>query len=86
MPPLRAASTIAAGHHEGSEMDAKFWFWILGMCILAAVAVAVVFLIIGAAWEAWGFFGAIALFFLVLIGFGWFYDRRQRRRYEELPE
>jgi hypothetical protein len=65
-------------------MDAKFWFWILGMCILAAITIVVIFLIIGAAWEAWGFFGAIAFFFALLIAFGWFFDRRQRRKYEEL--
>ena len=67
-------------------MDAKFWFWIMGMCALAVLALGIVFVIIGAAWQAWGFFGALVFLFAVLLAFGWFYDRRQKRRYEELPE
>jgi hypothetical protein len=67
-------------------MDAKFWFWILGLCVAGAIAMGIVFVIIGAAWQAWGFFGAIIFLFGILLAFGWFYDRRQKRRYEELPE
>ena len=40
-------------------------------------------LILTRAAYAWGVFGALALLAVVLLVFGWFYDRRQVKRYDE---
>jgi hypothetical protein len=63
----------------------KFWLWVAGITIAVGFGALVFFLLIGAAWEAWGAFGALIFFGAIMIAFGWFYDRRQVRRYEDLP-
>jgi hypothetical protein len=43
------------------------------------IAIFVAFLLFSRAWYAWGFFGAFIALAVVLLAFGWIYDRRQRR-------
>jgi hypothetical protein len=69
----------------GRGLGAGFWFKLMGMAVGAIVAGAVFFLVFGWAWYAWGFFGAMLLFALVLLGFGYVHDRRQQSRYGSLP-
>lgn len=49
--------------------------------VLAGIACLIVFLLIGIAWAAWGFFGALLLIGGALALFAWLCDRRHARRY-----
>jgi membrane protein implicated in regulation of membrane protease activity len=68
------------------EIGTRGWLTIIGITLAACIGGAIVFLIIGAAWYAWGAIGALAFVFLVLGGWAWFYDRRQQEKYDRLPE
>jgi len=65
------------------KLGAKFWLWVIGVTIAAGIGVMLVFAIIGWAWYAWGALGALLFFGLLLLAFGWVYDRRQARAYRE---
>jgi hypothetical protein len=65
------------------KLGAKFWLWVIGVTVAAGIGVILLFILIGRAWEAWGALGALIFFFLLLLAFGWVYDRRQARAYEE---
>ena len=62
----------------------KFWLWVAGISLAVGLGLLVFFLLIGAAWEAWGAFGALIFFSAVLLAYGWIYDRRQDRKYKDL--
>jgi Na+/melibiose symporter-like transporter len=62
----------------------RFWLGILGLTIVAVVSGALIMVMFGRLWYAWGFFGAFIVFSLVAIGFGWLYDRRERRHRDRL--
>jgi len=62
----------------------KFWLWVDGISLAVGLGLLVFFLLIGAAWEAWGAFGALIFFSAVLLAYGWIYDRRQDRKYKDL--
>jgi hypothetical protein len=38
---------------------------------------------VGAAWARWGGLGALLFFFIIACLYGYFYDRRQVKKYEE---
>jgi hypothetical protein len=65
------------------KLGAKFWLWVIGVTVAAGIGVIVLFILIGRAWESWGALGALLFFGLLLLAFGWVYDRRQARAYEE---
>jgi hypothetical protein len=62
----------------------RFWLGILGLTIVAVGSGALIMIIFGRLWYAWGFFGAFVVFSLVAIGYGYFYDRRARSRRDRL--
>ena len=68
------------------EIGSKGWLAIIGITLAVCVGAGIIFLIIGAAWYAWGAIGALIFVFAVLGIWAWFYDRRQARKYEDLPE
>jgi membrane protein implicated in regulation of membrane protease activity len=68
------------------EIGTKGWLTIIGLTLAACIAAGIIFLIVGAAWYAWGAIGALIFVFLVLGVWAWFYDRRQAQKYENLPE
>jgi hypothetical protein len=63
-----------------------FWLRLFGLVFLIGIAALLVWLLISAAWLRWGAFGALLFFGGILIVFGYIYDRRQAKRYEDLPE
>ena len=71
---------------EGRDMDlgAKFWLKFIAGAIACAVAAVLVFLLVGAAWARWGFFVMFLLLGAVLLGIGWVFDRRERKRRDSL--
>ncbi len=68
------------------ELGLRFWVLLIGMGLGAMVVGVVLFLIFGELWYRWGFFGAFLALGLVLIGWGYWYDRRQRKRRERLAD
>lgn len=70
---------------DGRGLGAGFWLKLMGMAVGAIVIGFLLFFVFGWAWYAWGFFGAMLLFAVVLLGFGYIHDRRQQRRYDSLP-
>lgn len=71
---------------EDEGLGFKFWLWVAGVALAAGIALLVFFLILGKAWEAWGAFGALIFFSVVLLAFGWIYDKRQDKKYKELTD
>ena len=65
--------------NDGS-LGAKFWFGFMGMILGGVIAAALLFIIFGAAWYAWGFFGVLAFMTVVGLGFGYASDRREKKR------
>jgi hypothetical protein len=70
---------------EDESLGLKFWLLLAGGCVAAGIGLLVVFLVIGATLEAWGVFGALIFFSVIALAYGWLYDRRQERRYGDLP-
>ena len=68
--------------NDGS-MGAKFWLGFFGMILAGVVALALLFIIFGAAWYAWGFFGVLVFITVVGLVFGWAFDRREKKRRSE---
>jgi uncharacterized membrane protein HdeD (DUF308 family) len=84
----QVAGFAAARHaHERSDMElgAKFWLALIGGCIAIAVGSVLAFAIFTAAWARWGLIGALILVSAVVLGLAYLEDRRERKRYDELP-
>jgi bacteriorhodopsin len=64
------------------ERKGRFWLWVIGVALAVGIGGFLVFALIGWAWYAWGFFGMLLFFAVVLLGFAWVYDKRQQRPYE----
>ena len=77
---------MAYDETEGRGLGARFWLLIMGCAVGAVLAGVLLFILLGWAWYAWGGFGALLLFALVLLGFGYIHDRRAQERYNSLPE
>jgi 4-hydroxybenzoate polyprenyltransferase len=65
-------------------LGARFWLWLVGVCIAVGIGAMLVFLLIGAAMYRWGALGALLFVGLILLVIGFIYDRRQERRDREL--
>jgi hypothetical protein len=57
----------------------RFWLWVIGVALAIGIGGMLLFLLVGAAWYRWGFFGALVFFCLIALAYGYFWDRRQRR-------
>jgi Kef-type K+ transport system membrane component KefB len=66
------------------ELGGKFWLGLLGVCVGAVVAGAILFLLFGWAWSAFGFIGALIVLGALAIGFAYIHDRRQESRRRRL--
>jgi hypothetical protein len=61
-------------------LGGKFWLWVIGVCLAIGIGGLLLFLLVGAAWYRWGFFGALIFFGAIALLAAWVYDRRQQRR------
>jgi membrane protein implicated in regulation of membrane protease activity len=66
------------------ELGGKFWLGLFGICVGAVVVGAILFLLFGWAWSAFGFIGALVVLAVVAIGFAYIHDRRQENRRRRL--
>jgi membrane protein implicated in regulation of membrane protease activity len=71
---------IIAPVSDENDMGGKFWLLIIGGAIACAVVGVIGLLLIGAAWARWGFLGMFLLLSLILLGIGWWSDRREQKR------
>lgn len=68
---------------EFDDLGAKFWWKAFGICVAVGVAGMLLFMLLGAAWYAWGAFGTILLFGAGLLIFAWLWDKREARTYKD---
>jgi uncharacterized membrane protein HdeD (DUF308 family) len=61
----------------------RFWGGLVGACLAIGVGLLLFFAVFNRAVYQWGFLGAFIAIAAVLLLIGWFYDRRQVRKYEE---
>ena len=69
---------------DDSGLGAGFWLKVMAGSVAVVLAAALFVVIFGHLWVALGFFGALLALGAVLMGFGWMYDRRERKRRERL--
>lgn len=62
------------------ELGGRFWLSVVGIALAIGIGGILLFTLIGFAWYAWGFFGALIFFGIVLIGAGWLIDRSKARQ------
>lgn len=62
------------------ELGARFWFGLLGVCVGAVAVGAILFLLFGWAWSAWGFIGALVVLSAIGLGAAYIHDRREQNR------
>jgi len=62
------------------ELGGSFWLGLLGICVGAVVAGAILFLLFGWAWSAFGFIGALIVLGALAVGFAYIHDRREQNR------
>jgi Kef-type K+ transport system membrane component KefB len=66
------------------ELGARFWLGLLGICVGAVVVGAILFILFGLAWSAWGFMGAFIVLSALALGFAYIHDRREQNRRRRL--
>lgn len=64
------------------ELGWKFWLWVIGISLAIGIGGMLLFLLIGAAWYSWGFFGALIFFCVIALAYAWFYDRSHAKHRE----
>jgi membrane protein implicated in regulation of membrane protease activity len=65
---------------DDEGLGGRFWFLLVAGAIGAVLVGGLFLWLFGRAWYAWGFFGAFIMLCVVLLAFGWVYDRRERRK------
>ncbi len=62
-------------------LGTRFWVTFAAGTLALGIAAVVVFVLFGAVWYAWGFFGAVIAFVVIASGLMYLSDRRARRRW-----
>jgi uncharacterized membrane protein len=65
-------------------LGARFWFKLIGIVVLGGIGAIILFLLVTSAWYRWGFIGMIIFFSLIVLLWGWIYDKRHQKDYERL--
>ena len=65
------------------ELGKNFWWRMLGIGAVVLAGAVLIFLLIHRWWIKWGAFGTLIVFFVVLMVVAWFYDRRQKQKWDE---
>jgi Flp pilus assembly protein TadB len=64
----------------------RFWLGLIAAIIGIGIVVGILFVVIEAAFFRWGILGAFVFFAALALVFSWYYDRRQQKRYDSLPD
>jgi hypothetical protein len=65
------------------NLGGKYWLYAIGGAIACWIGGITLFLILEGAWYRWGFLGMLLFISAILIAFGWLYDRRHPKRYDD---
>ena len=68
---------------KDSKLGRKFWLFVIGAALAVGIGAAVIVLVIGAVWYAWGILGALLFFFGAMLAGAYLYDRKQAKAYNE---
>ncbi len=68
------------------ELGGKFWLAFVGGAIACAIGGVILFLVLEEAALRWGFLGMFLFLTAALLAFGWIFDRREKRKRQELAE
>jgi hypothetical protein len=71
------------GRYDEDGLGFKFFLWLAGIIVVGGIVLLVAFLIFSRAVYAWGFLGGFLAFAVVVLIFGWIYDKRHERDYAE---
>jgi Kef-type K+ transport system membrane component KefB len=66
------------------ELGGRFLLGLLGICAGAVAAGAILFLLFGWAWSAFGFIGALIVLSAIALGAAYIHDRREQNRRSRL--
>jgi hypothetical protein len=66
-------------------MGWNFWLKLMGLVLVVGLAIWLVMLLVGAAFYAWGAFGAMVFFIGVIVLIAYIYDKRQQASWDEGP-
>jgi hypothetical protein len=83
-PSATVVESYAKEWDVNDELGGRFWLKIMGLVLAFGVGAALLFLFVGAAWARWGGLGALLFFFLIACLYGYFYDRKQVKKYQDL--
>jgi hypothetical protein len=64
-------------------MGWNFWLKLMGAVLVVGLAVWLVMLLVGAAFYAWGAFGAMVFFIGVIVLIAYIYDKRQQASWDQ---
>jgi hypothetical protein len=64
------------------ELGGRFWLGLVGIVLAIGVGGFIAFLIVGAAWYAWGALGALVFIFAVIGALAWLGGRRRQKQYD----
>jgi Flp pilus assembly protein TadB len=70
---------------DDTHLGGKFWLTVIGAILALGIGALIIALLVDVVWYLWGAVGTLLVVFLVVALVGYFYDRRQQRRYEDLP-
>ena len=69
--------------YDEDGLGFRFFLWLAGIIVIGGIVLLVAFLIFSRAVYAWGFLGGFLAFAVVVLIFGWIYDKRHARDYDE---
>ncbi len=65
---------------DGEGPGSGFWWKVIGGVVVFGLAAFILLILLTKAVYAWGVLGAFVGVIVVLLGFAWFYDRRNAQR------
>ena len=67
-------------YKDDDKLGGRFWLGVGGLAVGAVCVALIVMIIFGLFWSRWGLLGALIAFFIVLLGIGWLWDKREKHR------
>lgn len=61
----------------------RFWLWVVAVAFGVGIAGFLLFVLMGWAWYAWGFFGMFIFFGAIAVLLAYIHDRREANRRKE---
>jgi hypothetical protein len=79
MTEVERIDPIDEDDDDDEGLGAGFFFKIAAICLACAIGAIILLKIFASAIYAWGFFGGFLAIGILLVLFGWIYDRRNPR-------